>query len=106
MKKFETFIFWGIIIFFAITIIFLWPTKLRMTEFCSDKLYGYPDQIKKHTLKTKITKDIEYQRYFKECEKELKESPQTFKIKYRLEALRYRGNNWGAIFQNWNSLDK
>ena len=53
MKKFEKFIFWGIIIFFGITIIFLWPTKSRMTEFCSDKLYGYPDQIKKYTLNSR-----------------------------------------------------
>jgi len=106
MDKFNTFIFWSVIILLGITATFVWPTKSRMTEFCSDKLYGYPDQIKKYNLKTKITKDNEYQRYFKECEKELNESPQTFKIKYRGETIRYRADNWETIFQNWNRPNK
>ena len=106
MSKFDTYIIWAILIFFGVTILFLWPSKIRMTEFCADKLYGYPEQIKKYDLKTKISKDTNYQNFFKKCEKELLESPQTFKIKYRQETLRYRANNWDTIFNNWNRLDK
>ena len=104
MDKFNTFIFWLMLILLGATLIFFWPTKNRMTEFCSDKLYGYPEQIKKYNLRTKITTDAKYQSHFKGCEQELSESPQTFKIKYRLEALRYRVNNWETIFQNWSKL--
>ena len=80
---------------------YLWPTKNRMLELCSDEKYGNYSDLKILDLKTKIIKDTEYQNLFKECEIELNENPNTFKIKYRSKTMKDRGSKFDVFWKNF-----
>ena len=90
MDKLSKFILWGAIIFLSFMAYYLWPTKSRMAEFCADKKYEKKliVSLRKLDLKYKILKARGYESYFKQCEKELYQSPRIFKVKYRLEKIR------------------
>lgn len=102
MDKLSTFILWGAIIFLSFMAYYLWPTKSRMAEFCADEKYekNLIVSLKKFDLKYKILKTYEYESYFKQCEKELYQSPRTFKVKYRLETIRDRTKKLDGMWSN------